>query len=622
MDREQRTVLYRIIAAGAMLVALRFLGDFPGKWAAFLVPYFLVGYDVLVEAWEGIKEGEPFDECFLMAAATVGAMALGNYSEGVAVMLFFKLGELFEDAAVEKSRRNIAELMDIRPDSAELMLPDGTVETVDPSQVPVGSVIVVRPGGRVPIDGVVTEGSSSLNTAAITGESVPRTVRPGDAIHSGCINLSGLLRVRTTKEFGESTASKILKLMESAAERKSKSENFITKFARIYTPAVCFSALALFLLPPLFSIIAGNAPMWGTWLYRALTFLVISCPCALVISIPLTFFAGLGGASRSGILIKGSGYMETLSKVRCVAFDKTGTMTKGSFEVTETVPVGMEEHELIELLALAESASTHPIAKSIIRAHGAEPRKERVRELVEHSGLGITARVDGRTVAAGSIRLMHKLNIACEELKTPGTVVYAAVDGRYAGYVLISDEIKPGAASAVSAMKSAGVRSTVMLTGDNERVARDTAERLGIDRVFAELLPADKLARVEELLSGLNRNEKLAFVGDGINDAPVLTRADIGIAMGALGSDAAIEAADVVLMDDDPKKLARALGISRRCLRIVYENIVFAIAVKLVCLALGAVGIANMWTAIFADVGVMVIAVLNAIRALRVKGKV
>ena len=617
MSKEQKKELYGIIAAAVMLIILALLPDFRFKWALFLLPYLVVGHEVLEEAVEGIREREPFDENFLMAVATVGAMALGEYTEGVAVMLFYKIGELFESVAVGRSRRSITELMDIRPDSADVERPDGSVETVSPDEVPVGSVIVVKPGGKVPIDGVVLTGTSTLDTAALTGESVPRTVREGDSVQSGCINLTGLLRVETTKEFGESTASKILELVENAAASKARSENFITKFARYYTPAVCFSALALFLLPPLASLLSGGAAEWSKWLYRALTFLVISCPCALVISIPLTFFAGLGGASRAGVLIKGSNFMETLSQVRCVVFDKTGTLTKGVFEVTEVAPEGMSEKELLELAAHAECGSTHPIAQSLIRAFGGEPDRSRVSDVEELSGRGVTAKVDGRVVAAGNKKLMDALGIPCETVSGAGSVIYAAVDGRYAGHVLISDVIKPSAAEAVAAVKRMGVKKTVMLTGDGSLIAAETAAELGMDEVYAELLPGDKVSKVEELLSSLGRNEKLAFAGDGINDAPVLTRSDVGIAMGALGSDAAIEAADVVLMDDDPGKIAKAIGISRKCLRIVYENIAFAIGVKLACLVLGALGVTNMWAAIFADVGVMVIAVINAVRALK-----
>lgn len=617
MNRKQKKVLYRIIAAAAVLIILALLPELRFKWALFLVPYLIIGYDVLIEAGEGVINRQPFDENFLMAVATVGALALGEYTEGVAVMLFYQIGELFESVAVGKSRRSIAELMDIRPDSADVERPDGSIETVDPDEVEIGAVIVVKPGGKVPIDGVVLTGTSSLDTAALTGESVPRTVRPGDSVQSGCINLSGLLRIETTKEFGQSTASKILELVENASSNKSRSENFITKFARYYTPAVCFSALGLFLLPPAASMLFGGAGEWSKWLYRALTFLVISCPCALVISIPLTFFAGLGGASRAGVLIKGSNYMETLSKVKCVVFDKTGTMTKGVFEVTSILPEGMSEKELLELAAHAECGSTHPIALSLIRAFGHEPDRNRVSGIEEISGHGVRAKVDGMDVAVGNRKLMGALGIECEAVSGIGTAVYAAVDGRYAGYILISDVIKPGAAEAVADIKRIGVRKTVMLTGDAEAIAGETAKILGVDEVYAELLPGDKVSKVEKLLSALGKNEKLAFVGDGINDAPVLTRSDIGIAMGALGSDAAIEAADVVLMDDDPGKIAKAIGISRKCLRIVYENIVFAIGVKLICLVLGALGAANMWAAIFADVGVMVIAVINAIRALK-----
>lgn len=616
MDSEQKRKLWRIVPAALMLAGLRFAGDFRFRWLLYLVPYLVIGYDVLAEAAEGLTHREPFDECFLMAVATVGAMALGEYAEGVAVMLFFQLGELFESVAVGRSRRSISALLDIRPDTAELERADGSTETVSPEAVPVGSVIVVRPGARVPIDGIIIEGSSALDTAALTGESVPRTVRTGDAVQSGCINTAGLLRVRTEKAFGESTASKILELVENAGERKSRSESFIAKFARVYTPVVCFSALALFLVPPLVSLALGRAAAWGQWLYRALTFLVISCPCALVISIPLTFFAALGGASRAGVLIKGSNFVETLAKLRCVVLDKTGTLTKGVFELTECFPVGMTAERLLELVAHAEYASTHPIAQSLVRAYGQEPDASRVSGLTEKSGHGVTAEVDGVRVAVGNLRLMESLGVRCEPVETAGTAVYAAVDGKYAGAMCISDVIKPHAAQAVEALRRTGVKKLVMLTGDGKAAAENAAKTLGLDEVRAELLPADKVEQVERLLSELGKGETLAFVGDGINDAPVLSRADVGIAMGALGSDAAIEAADVVLMDDDPRKLSRAVVLARKGLRIVYENIGFAIGVKLVCLVLGALGIAGMWLAVFADVGVMVLAVLNAVRAM------
>lgn len=618
LDREQKNTLWCIVLAASFAAVLHFTGDFRLKWLLYLVLYLSVGFEVLKEAAEGLAHGEPFDENFLMAVATVGALALGEYGEAVAVMVFYRLGELFEDVAVGNSRRSIRALLDIRPDTAELEREDGSAESVSPDTVAVGSVIVIRPGARVPIDGVIIEGSSALDTAALTGESVPRSVRVGERVQSGCINLTGLLRVRTEKPFGESAASKILELVETASEKKSRSENFITKFARVYTPAVCFAALALFLLPPLVSLALGRSAAWGQWLYRALTFLVISCPCALVISIPLTFFAGLGGASRSGILIKGSNYLETLAELRCVVLDKTGTLTKGVFTPTELSPVGMSAETLLELAAHAESGSTHPIAQSILRAYGRTPDKSRVSRVTELGGHGVTAEVDGLCVAAGNLRLMESLGVSCAEANSAGTVVYVAVNGAYAGVLAISDELKPNAAEAVRALRRTGIRKLVMLTGDGRSAAEATAKALGIDEVYAELLPAGKVEQVERLLSELSGREKLAFVGDGINDAPVLSRSDVGIAMGALGSDAAIEAADVVLTDDDPMKLARAVAISRKSLRIVYENIVFAVAVKLSCLVLGALGVAGMGAAIFADVGVMVLAVLNAVRALGV----
>ena len=620
MNKKQKKMLRRIILAALLLILFSLL-PVEGwlRFALFMIPYFLIGYDILWDAVKGVKNLQPFDENFLMAVATVGAIALGDYKEGVAVMLFYQIGELFQSYAVGRSRRSISQLMDIRPDYANIEGENGQLEKVDPDEVPVGSVIVVQPGEKVPIDGVIEEGESTLDTAALTGESVPRDAVPGDEVISGCINLTGVLRIRTTKEFGESTVSKILELVENASSRKSRSENFISRFARVYTPAVCFSALALAVLPPLVRIVMGIPAEWGDWVYRALTFLVISCPCALVISIPLSFFAGIGGASSAGVLIKGSNYMETLAQVKTVAFDKTGTMTQGVFEVSGIHHSSMEEAKLLEYAALAESYSSHPISQSLRRAWGGEPDKNRVADVTELSGKGLTARVDGRTVAVGNARLMELLGVEYKECHSVGTVVHVAIDGAYAGHILIADMLKPTAKSAVSAMKAAGVKKTVMLTGDAHAVAAQTAGELGADEFYAELLPGDKVDRVEKLLGESRDKEKLAFVGDGINDAPVLSRADVGIAMGALGSDAAIEAADVVLMDDDPMKIAKAINIAKKCIRIVYENIVFAIAVKLACLVLGALGVTNMWAAIFADVGVMVIAVLNAIRALRVK---
>ena len=620
MNKKQKKMLRRIILAALLLILFSLL-PVEGwlRFALFMIPYFLIGYDILWDAVKGVKNLQPFDENFLMAVATVGAIALGDYKEGVAVMLFYQIGELFQSYAVGRSRRSISQLMDIRPDYANIEGENGQLEKVDPDEVPVGSVIVVQPGEKVPIDGVIEKGESTLDTAALTGESVPRDAAPGDEVISGCINLTGVLRIRTTKAFGESTVSKILELVENASSRKSRSENFISRFARVYTPAVCFSALALALLPPLVRLLMGLPADWGDWVYRALTFLVISCPCALVISIPLSFFAGIGGASSAGVLIKGSNYMETLAQVKTVAFDKTGTMTQGVFEVSGIHHSSMEEAKLLEYAALAESYSSHPISQSLRRAWGGEPDKNRVADVTELSGKGLTARVDGRTVAVGNARLMELLGVEYKECHSVGTVVHVAIDGAYAGHILIADMLKPTAKSAVSAMKAAGVKKTVMLTGDAHAVAAQTAGELGADEFYAELLPGDKVDRVEKLLGESRAKEKLAFVGDGINDAPVLSRADVGIAMGALGSDAAIEAADVVLMDDDPMKIAKAINIAKKCIRIVYENIVFAIGVKLVCLVLGALGITNMWAAIFADVGVMVIAVLNAIRALRVK---
>ncbi len=627
MNKKQKTMLWRIITAAVLMVALHFVPvtGLP-RFALYMVPYLIVGYDILKKAALGIWNRQVFDENFLMAVATVGAIILGltdsgDYTEAIAVMLFYQTGELFQSYAVGKSRRNISELMDIRPDYANIEV-NGQLEQVDPDEVEVGTVIVVQPGEKVPIDGVVVEGRSTLNTAALTGESLPREVAEGGEIISGCINLTGLLKIRTTKEFGESTVSKILDLVENASSRKSKSEAFISKFAKVYTPAVCYSAVALALLPPLArQFLMGLTPDWADWLYRALTFLVISCPCALVISIPLSFFAGIGGASNQGVLVKGSNYLETLAQTRTLVFDKTGTLTEGVFEVTRITPAGgFEEPQLLELAALAESASSHPISKSLQKAYGKELDRTRVAQVEERSGAGVVAEVDGRSVAAGNDKLMNQLGVAFLESDEPGTVVHIAVDGVYAGQILIADRIKPGAAEAIAQLKNAGVRRMVMLTGDHHSVAEKVAGELGLDEYYSELLPSDKVTKVEELLAqNTNSREKLAFVGDGINDAPVLSRADIGIAMGAMGSDAAIEAADVVLMDDDPRKIAKAIKISRKCLRIVYQNTWFAIGVKLGCLLLGALGIANMWLAIFADVGVMVLAVLNAIRALFVK---
>ena len=620
MNKKQKNLLYRIIAAIVLTVVLE-LSPADGwlKFVLFLIPYLTIGYETLIKAWKGIRKGQPFDENFLMAVATVGAIALGDYREGVAVMIFYQIGELFEKIAVGKSRRSIGQLMDIRPDYANIEDENGQLVKHDPDEIAIGTVIVVQPGEKIPIDGVIVDGTSVLDTAALTGESLPRSVGAGDEVISGCINESGLLRIRTTREFGESTASKILELVENASSRKSKSEAFISKFARIYTPAVCYSALALAIVPPVVNLIAGNPADAGTWIYRALTFLVISCPCALVISIPLSFFAGIGGASSAGVLIKGSNFMETLSKVKYVVFDKTGTMTKGVFEVAGIHHSAIEEKKLLEYAALAESYSTHPISQSLQRAYGEPLDKSRVSNVQEISGHGVIADVDGHQVAAGNHRLMAQLGIKFRECSQAGTVVHVAIDGRYCGHILICDVVKPDAKEAISALKRIGVSKTVMLTGDGDKAAQSVAAELGIDLVHSQLLPEDKVTKVEELLEAKQKDEMLAFVGDGINDAPVLSRADIGIAMGALGSDAAIEAADVVLMDDNPLKIAKAIRISRKCLRIVYENIYFAIGVKLVCLVLGAVGIANMWVAIFADVGVMIIAVLNAIRALNVK---
>ena len=625
MNKKQKKMLFRILLSAALLIALHF-APFTGavRFLAYMVPYVIIGYDILRKAALGIKNRQVFDECFLMAVATVGAIAIGlvengDYTEAVAVMLFYQVGEWFQSYAVGKSRRNISELMDIRPDYANL-LEDGKLVQVDPDEVEIGTIIVVQPGEKVPIDGVVVEGTSTLNTAALTGESLPRDAIPGDEIISGCVNMTGLLKIRTTKEFGESTVSKILDLVENASSRKSRSEDFIAKFARVYTPAVCYGALALAILPPLVRMLAlGLAPAWGDWIYRALTFLVISCPCALVISIPLSFFAGIGGASNAGVLVKGSNYLETLSQTDYVVFDKTGTLTQGVFEVVGIHHNTIDEAKLIEYAALAESASSHPISKSLQKAYGAELDRSRVHNIQEISGHGVTAEVDGHTVAAGNDKLMAKLGIPSVPCRQVGTIIHVALDGQYAGHILISDVVKPTAKEAIAALKKIGVEKTVMLTGDADAVAQQVAGELGIDQVYSQLLPADKVSKVEQLLNEKPAKKKLAFVGDGINDAPVLSRADIGIAMGAMGSDAAIEAADVVLMDDDPLKIAKAIKISRKCLGIVYQNIVFALAIKGICLVLGALGIANMWLAIFADVGVMILAVLNAIRALFVK---
>ena len=620
MNKKQKKVLIRIIAAVVLLIALAFVpAEGWLQFALYMLPYLVIGYDILKKAVKGILNRQVFDENFLMAVATIGAIALGDYKEGVAVMLFYQIGELFQSYAVGKSRRNISELMDIRPDYANVEQ-DGELVQVDPDEVEIGTVILVKPGEKIPIDGIVVEGASSLNTSALTGESLPREAKEGDEVISGCINMTGLLKIRTTKEFGESTVSKILELVENSSSRKSRSENFISKFARIYTPAVCYGAVALAFLPPIVRMVFMGLPAdFGTWIYRALTFLVISCPCALVISIPLSFFAGIGGASKEGVLVKGSNYLETLSQTKYVVFDKTGTMTQGVFEVSGIYPAALSKEEVVEYAACAESYSSHPISKSLQKAYGKEIDKNRVTEVKEISGKGVTAQVDGRLVAAGNGKLMDQLGVPYTVCNEVGTLVYVAVDGRFAGCILISDLLKPHAKEAIAALKNAGVTRTVMLTGDTKHVADAVAAELGIHEVCSELLPADKVSKVEELLARKSGKEKLAFVGDGINDAPVLSRADIGIAMGALGSDAAIEAADIVLMDDDPLKIAKAIRISRKCIRIVYENIYFAIGIKVICLILGALGIANMWAAIFADVGVMVIAVLNAIRALFVK---
>lgn len=626
MNKKQKKMLTRISIASVMLIALYFI-PVTGivRLVCYLVVYGVIGYDILKKAFKGIRNRRVFDENFLMAIATVGAFALaiyeksGDYNEAIAVMLFYQVGELFQSYAVGKSRKNISALMDIRPDYANIER-DGTLERVDPDEVEIGSIIVVQPGEKVPIDGIVAEGNSSLNTSALTGESIPRDVKEGDEIISGCINMSGVLKVQTTKEFGESTVSKILELVENSGSHKSRSENFISRFAKVYTPFVCYSALALAVIPPVVRLLfVGADPMWGTWIYRALAFLVTSCPCALVVSVPLSFFAGIGGASKEGILVKGSNYLETLSQTKYVVFDKTGTLTQGVFEVSGVHHNKMEEAKLLEYAALAECASSHPISKSLQRAYGKEIDRDRVTDIEEISGHGIVATVDGKRVAAGNSKLMKKLGVAYQDCHSIGTIVHIAIDGEYAGHIVISDIVKKHSKEAIAALKKAGVEKTIMLTGDTKRVADSVAASLGIDEVHSELLPSDKVAKVEELLGRKSEKAKLAFVGDGINDAPVLTRADIGIAMGALGSDAAIEAADIVLMDDEPLQIAKAIKISRKCIGIVYQNIVFALFVKFACLILVALGVANMWWAIFADVGVMVLAVLNAIRALQVK---
>lgn len=622
MNKKQKKMLVRILLAAAFMIGLHFI-EIEGwyRFIAYMIPYLIVGYDILIKAGKGILNHQVFDECFLMAVATLGAIALaiydnGDYTEAIAVMLFYQIGELFQSYAVGKSRRNISDLMDIRPDYANIEN-NGTLEKVDPDEVEIGSVIVVQPGEKVPIDGIVLEGNSSLNTSALTGESLPRDIKAGDAIISGCINMSGVLKIKTTKEFDESTASKILDLVENASSRKSRSEAFISRFARIYTPAVCYSALALAILPPIVRMFGMNLdPQWHVWVYRALTFLVISCPCALVISIPLSFFAGIGGASKAGVLVKGSNYLETLSKTKIVVFDKTGTLTQGVFEVSGIHHNQIENDKLIEIAALAESASSHPISKSLQRAYHHEIDRSRVKDIQEISGHGIVAKVDGQDVLIGNTRLMEKYHIPYKECHHTGTILHMAINGQYAGHIVISDVLKPTSLKAIQALKSCGIEKLVMLTGDIKKVADSIGQKLGLDAVYSNLLPGDKVEKVEELLSSKPEHAKLAFVGDGINDAPVLSRADIGIAMGAMGSDAAIEAADIVLMDDDPMQIPKAIKISKKCLRIVYENIVFAIGVKLICLLLGALGLTNMWIAIFADVGVMVIAVLNAIRAL------
>ena len=626
MNKKQKKMLTRIIIAAVLLIVLHFvpITGIP-RFICYLAVYLVIGYDIVKKAFKGIKNGQVFDENFLMAIATIGAFALavyeksGDYNESIAVMLFYQIGELFQSYAVGKSRRNITELMDIRPDYANIEN-DGKLEKVDPDEVEVGSIIVVQPGEKVPIDGVIVEGNSSLNTSALTGESLPRNAKPGDEIISGCINMTGVLKIKTTKEFDESTVSKILELIEESSSRKSRSENFISKFAHYYTPAVCYGALALAILPPLVNLVLLHNPaMWGQWIYRALTFLVISCPCALVISIPLGFFAGIGGASNAGVLVKGSNYLETLAHTKYVVFDKTGTLTKGVFEVVGVHHNTMEEKKILEYAALAESFSSHPISRSLKTAYGKEIDQKRVTDVEEISGNGVTAKVDGISVAVGNTKLMKRIGVEAVECHQVGTVIHVAIDGAYAGHILISDVLKPTSKEAIVNLKKNGIKETVMLTGDIDKVAQQVAGELGVDRVYSELLPADKVSKVEELLAKKTEKEKLAFVGDGINDAPVLSRADIGIAMGALGSDAAIEAADVVLMDDDPMKIVKAIRIAKKCMRIVYENIYFAIGIKVICLILGAVGIANMWVAIFADVGVMIIAVLNAIRTLFVK---
>ncbi len=637
MNKKQRKMLIRIVISALLMAAFMLfpVSNSYLEFALYMAAYLIIGYDILLKAWKGVLNKQVFDENFLMAVATVGALAIaiyerlsfagasaghgeGGYTEAVAVMLFYQIGEWFQSYAVGKSRRNISELMDIRPDYANIEK-DGELEKIDPDEVEIGNVIVVKPGEKIPIDGVIVEGTSTLNTSALTGESLPRDAKAGDEVISGCINMTGLLRIRTTKEFGESTVSKILDLVENSSSKKSRSENFISKFARYYTPAVCYSALALALLPPIVRMVMGISPAWGDWIYRALTFLVISCPCALVISIPLSFFAGIGGASNAGVLVKGSNYLETLSQTKYVVFDKTGTMTQGVFEVAGVHHNSVEKEKLLEYAALAERYSSHPISKSLQKAYGKVIDQSRVSDVEEISGNGVTAKVDGVSVAAGNAKLMKRMGVEYKDCHSVGTVVHMAIDGVYAGHILISDIIKPHAKDAIKELKKAGVTKTVMLTGDAKNVGEQVAKELGIGEVYTELLPADKVSLVEKLLEQKSGKEKLAFVGDGINDAPVLSRADIGIAMGALGSDAAIEAADIILMDDDPLKIAKAIKISRKCLRIVYENIIFAIGIKLICLILGALGIANMWLAIFADVGVMVIAVLNAIRALFVK---
>ena len=620
MNKKQKKMLTRIIIAFVLIAVLSVLSvDGYLEFALYMIPYLVIGYDILIKAFKGIRNKQVFDENFLMAVATIGAILLKDYKEGTAVMLFYQIGELFQSYAVGKSRRNITELMDIRPDYANIEN-DGKLEKVDPDEVEIGSIIVVQPGEKVPLDGVIVEGTTTLNTSALTGESLPRSAKPGDEIISGCINMTGVLKIKTTKEFDESTVSKILELIEESSSRKSRSENFISKFARYYTPAVCYGALALAVLPPIVNlVILHNPAMWSQWIYRALTFLVISCPCALVISIPLSFFAGIGGASNAGVLVKGSNYLETLSETKYVVFDKTGTLTKGVFEVAGVHHNTMEQSKILEYAALAESFSSHPISRSLKTAYGKEINQNRVTDVEEISGNGVTAKVDGTPVAVGNVKLMKRIGVEAVECHQVGTVIHVAIDGAYAGHILISDVPKPTSKDAIANLKKNGIKETVMLTGDIDRVAQQVAGELGVDRVYSELLPADKVSKVEELLTKKSEKEKLAFVGDGINDAPVLSRADIGIAMGAMGSDAAIEAADVVLMDDDPMKIVKAIRIAKKCMRIVYENIYFAIGIKVICLILGAVGIANMWVAIFADVGVMVLAVLNAIRTLFVK---